>query len=298
LPIIGKPTKTTDNITRTPNTPIFYNNPKTATTTTPTTPSLSFTRFVLKDTHAKERLLFNSPRLDNVISIKIGLTLLYGDTNTGKTNTALTLCFNAINRGYNAVYYDLEHGVDPDRIEQIYKHGTWNFPFEKLIPVFRTPNKLNWTEVINDLSRILTFEKPKLLILDALTPLFLKAFYGETYNKWGVTNKRENLVYKLHDIAHENNMFILVVSHAKKMQKKDSQDVQKQLRTLASEPELFSGIGSRFQYLGKNWIYFMKVIDEKNTLHRYMVITKRKVGPDFYESKEKIEFKITNRGIE
>jgi hypothetical protein len=42
----------------------------------------------------------------------------------------------------------------------------------------------------------------------------------------------------------------------------------------------------------------MKVIDEQGEMKRYMVITRRKVGENFYESKEKIEFKISNIGVE
>lgn len=246
-------------------------------------------------------ITFTSPRLAEKIQIENGISLFYGDPATGKTSSAMNLTFNALEKGMKVIYYDTERGVHPERIMQIYKSRNWSFNFNELYKTFVYPSNLDWRKFIDDITRIITLEKPDMLVIDSLTPVFMKEFTHTFTDKtkererWKITNERENLVYKLFDAG--DNMIIIIVCHAKQASKK-KEDVEKQLKTLASEPELFAGTGIRLEFLAKLWLYFMKVIDENDNMYRYMVITRRKVGANFYESREKIEFKITDSGVE
>lgn len=250
-----------------------------------------------KDKNLIKVLKFDSPRL-NKIYFKSGMNLVFGPTDTGKTNSCLTLAFKALNLGWKVIYYDLEDGVDPERLVQIYKSHSWSFPFEKLYSSFVKPARLDWKEITDDFARIINLEKPDLFVVDSFSALFMKEFMRNQRDKWFVTNKRERLCFDFWEQCHNSKSIVIIVAHSKTKSTKKKDDFKAQISSLASEPELFSGIGNRIAYLSKQWVYFFKVIDDNDVLHRYMAIFKRKVGKDYFDSKELIEFKITDRGVE
>jgi hypothetical protein len=90
-------------------------------------------------------------------------------------------------------------------------------------------------------------------------------------------------------------MVIVIVAHAKNAPPLFVQS-EKEMENIVIEPE-FSGIGRRFEYSGKLWLYFHKQIVD-NKLYRYMLIMKHKFKEDYYKSRVKIPFEITNRGVE
>ena len=240
-------------------------------------------------------ITFGSERIDKYLQIEEGINLFYGNSNTGKTNSCLTLAFNALENDFNVLYYDLERGVHPKRLLQMYEAREKPFSYDKLYDCFVTPKKLEWKEVINDLERIVVFEKPDLLVLDAFSPIFLKAFFTSDKTRWRVTNERELLVLDTLQRACDNHMIIIIVAHAKNVSPIVFED-EKEANNIIVEPE-FSGIGNRFRFLGKLWLYFCKHVIKDN-LYRYMLIMKHKHEEDYYSSKIKIPFRITDRGVE
>jgi len=288
MPLAGEPVKqqTTKTFTSFPS---FFERRKTA---------KRFRRSILEDKSIKV-LTLGSPRLDDKIKFESGINLLYGPSGTGKTNTCLRLAFQALDRGWKVIYYDLEDGVHPVRLLQMYKSNSWNFKIDKLYTSFVKPENLDWKEVTDDFKRIISLEKPDLFVIDALTPLFIKEFRcASVRNRWNVSGKLENLTFDLWEHCHNSKSITVVVSHAGKKSEKKSEDFKRQISNLTSEPELFKGVGSRLAFLSKMWLYVIKVVDENDVLHRYYVITKRKVGKDFYSSRELIEFSITDKGVE
>ena len=293
MPIIANK-KPEENIKQNPSS---FSNISTVSQTQRTQFKPSFRKPILE--YQYRTITFTSPRLAEKITIENGINLFYGDPETGKTSSCMNLAFNALEKGMKVIYYDTERGVHPDRIIQIYKSNNWTFDYNLLYKTFVYPEKLDWKKLFDDVSRIISLEKPDMLVIDSFTPVFMKDFTdpSKQYEKWLITNERENLVYRLFESAYDNKIIVIIVCHAKQVSKK-KEDVERQMKTLASEPELFAGVGRRFEYLAKLWLYFMKVIDEQGDMKRYMVITRRKVGENFYESKEKIEFKISNIGVE
>lgn len=174
-------------------------------------------------------------------------------------------------RDMNVLYYDTECGLHPQRIIQIYKSNKCSFDNDLLRETFIRLENISIEELTDTIADIAEQKELDMLVIDSLSSVFMKEQRAIEV---------ERLFNMLSNISSRNNIITIMVCHSKINEEK---------------PLLYNSYAERkLEYIGELWLYFTKTIDRKCRLNNYMIITRR----NRHECKEKIKFKITNKGIE
>lgn len=250
-------------------------------------PSVKYNK--LQETY--KTVKFNSPRIDNEIGgIEEGITLLFGAPNSGKTACCLTLAFSALEQGWQVKYIDADQGVHSKRVMQIYESRGKPFDESRLSNVFFKLKEWNWKCLKESWQNILVLEKPDLFIIDSITPIFLERIFGcADRERWDILQERDLLAIRSLRSCQDNHSIIIIVAHEKSPTTAESGKLQ-------SDDIAFSGVGRRFAYLAKMWLYTMRVEKSNKVVHS-LAILKHRYKEDFYKTRKLISFEIKNRGV-
>ena len=130
---------------------------------------------------------------------------VYGEFGSGKTQFCNTLTAEAIKDNHNVVWIDCEDTFKPKRIAEILMERGYAVDIDDAkkfisnITYFYTPTTEQLMGTVNDLSKILTEKKPKLVILDGSIGQFREEYLGR-----GTLAERQNQIARL--MTHIKNI--------------------------------------------------------------------------------------------
>jgi len=192
-------------------------------------------------------------------------------------------------------YIDTELGVHAKRLAQMYKAGNYSFTLDKMSGSFVRLTNWGWLTLKNRWLNILEYDKPDILIVDSITPVFLDTFFKEPESEHFKTlQSRDTLATSTLQSCANDHIIVIITGHEKAPMLPGS--VSEMLQKEAIE---FSGLGRRFAYLAKIWIYLFKesMKDGLEKSNRHMTLLKHKYMPTFSETGKTVPIKITERGI-
>jgi len=234
--------------------------------------------------------------IDNEIEgVEEGTTIIYGEWDTGKTTLCLQLTMNALQEGMNVIYVDTEIAVHKKRLKSIYEGRGYSFPVTRLSNVFIRLHNWSWESLRKLWLNVIQFERPDLFIVDSPTPVFLDRFFtADKKENWFLLQSRDALAIETLKQCADHHIITVIVGHEKTPQSTGTVS-----ELLAKEAVSFSGLGRRFAYLAKTWIYLFKEPEQpkKGKVNRYMALLKHRYNPTFSETGNRIPFRIDSSGI-
>lgn len=239
-----------------------------------------------------------APKIDEMIDcLEEGINIIFGEWGTLKTTLSLQILMNALEQGMSVRFIDTELGVHSKRLTQMYKAGGYSFPTEKLLKAFiRLPN-WGWQTLRNRWLNVLEYETPDVFVVDSITPVFLDTFFKEDEKKHFETlQSRDTLATTTLQLCSDKHVIVILTGHEKAPLASG-----KVSELLEKEAVEFSGLGRRFAYLAKTWLYLFKETEKESDVEktkRFLALLKHRYMPTYSETGKCVEIKATERGVE
>jgi len=163
---------------------------------------------------ARQFIPSNCVSLDKLLDGGIpvdGVSLVYGEAETGKTSLAIQFAINSARMGYKAIFIDSDDTFSPRRLSQIAYHD-----FEKISPLIILVKPTTFQEqaiTIDHLDEYLT-KKVGLVIVDTVTSLY-RAEIGGPKETFASNRELNRQVACLAQVAKTQNISVLITSQVR-----------------------------------------------------------------------------------
>jgi len=140
-----------------------------------------------------------------------GVSLFYGEAETGKSSLAVQCAVNTARMGCKTIYIDSDGAFSPRRLSQIAQHDS-----EKVSPLIILVKPTTFEEqamVIDDLDAYLT-EKVGLVVVDTITSLY-RAELGGSKETFALNRELNRQVASLAQIAKTHKVGALILSQVR-----------------------------------------------------------------------------------
>ncbi len=140
--------------------------------------------------------------INDIINLKSGINLVYGEGATGKTTLALMLAYE-FSKFSKVVFIDTENGFSFDRFKQISGEN-----YENCLKNVLLIKAKNFEEQIRVIKNLENIEKVSLIILDSLG----MHYRLELKNDQKYANNKISEIFKILKLINEKNIFIFLTN--------------------------------------------------------------------------------------
>ena len=140
-----------------------------------------------------------------------GVSLVYGEAETGKTSLAAQCAVNCARRGYKSLFIDTDGTFSYERLSQIAKYD-----YEKISPlmiIMRPTTFPDQSRAIDHLEKVIT-KKFKLIVVDTVTSLY-RVELNDMKETYAANRELNRQLAVLTQISKTCRVAVLVISQAR-----------------------------------------------------------------------------------